>query len=112
METEEPLDLVIRGGMLVDGTGNPWVRADVGVRGGRVAVIGHLDGACGRRVIDATGMVVAPGFVDIHSHSDLALLVDGRALSKVLQGVTTEVVGNCGLSAAPLVGAVDRKSVV
>lgn len=104
MHAEEVLDLVIRGGMLVDGTGNPWVRADLGIRGGRIAVVGHLDGACGRRVLDATGMVVAPGFVDIHSHSDLALLVDGRALSKVLQGVTTEVVGNCGLSAAPLLG--------
>ncbi|MBC7340078.1 MAG: D-aminoacylase [Firmicutes bacterium] len=105
METDESLDLVIRGGMLVDGTGNPWVRADVGISGGRIAVVGHLEGEAGCRVLDATGMVVAPGFVDIHSHSDLALLVDGRALSKVLQGVTTEVVGNCGLSAAPLVGA-------
>ncbi|MEW6399056.1 MAG: D-aminoacylase [Bacillota bacterium] len=104
METEEPLDLVIRGGMVVDGTGNPWVRADVGIGGGRIAVVGHLDGVRAQQVLDATGMVVAPGFVDIHSHSDLALLVDGRALSKVLQGVTTEVVGNCGLSAAPLQG--------
>ncbi|HHY93594.1 MAG TPA: D-aminoacylase [Firmicutes bacterium] len=104
MDAEEPLDVVIRGGQLVDGTGNPWIRADVGVRGSRVAAIGHLEEERARRVLDATGLVVAPGFVDIHSHSDLALLVDGRAMSKVLQGVTTEVVGNCGLSAAPLRG--------
>jgi len=101
-EAEGQLDLVIRGGMLVDGTGNPWVRGDVGIRDGKVALIGHLDEQSARQVLDASGMVVAPGFVDIHSHSDLTLLVDGRAMSKVLQGVTTEVVGNCGLSAAPL----------
>jgi N-acyl-D-aspartate/D-glutamate deacylase len=95
------LDLVIAGGLLVDGTGARPRAADVGIEGARVVALGDLAGARARERLDATGHVVCPGFVDLHSHSDLTLLSDGRARSKVRQGVTTEVVGNCGLGPAP-----------
>jgi N-acyl-D-amino-acid deacylase len=94
-------DLVIRGGEVVDGTGAPGRPADVAVRDGRiVAVAPDLPGAA-RRIIDARGRVVAPGFIDIHTHSDFTLPLNPRAESKIRQGVTTEVVGNCGFSVAP-----------
>jgi len=94
-------DLVIRNGFVVDGAGNPWFRADVGISGGEIEKVGRLDTVEAKRVIDANGLVVSPGFIDIHSHSDLALLINPRAESKIRQGVTTEVTGNCGSSAAP-----------
>ena len=94
------LDWIIRGGSLVDGNGSPIRRADVGIVGGRVAAIGGLDHAVGS-AIDATGQYVAPGFVDIHSHSDFTLLLNRPASSSLRQGVTTEVIGNCGISFAP-----------
>jgi dihydroorotase/N-acyl-D-amino-acid deacylase len=97
------LDLVIRGGTLVDGSGAPRRRADVGVRGDSIVAIGDLTQARAKRTLDASGLVVAPGFIDMHSHSDFTLLVDGRALSKVTQGVTTELLGESS-SAAPAVG--------
>ena len=86
-------DVIIRGGHIIDGTGNPWIKADVGIRGGRVVRIGHLDSAQASRVIDATGQVLTPGFIDMHTHSEYPLLYDGKAQSKIRQGVTTEVVG-------------------
>lgn len=92
-------DLLLTGGLVVDGTGAPPHRADVLVRRGRVAAVGSVGADVERR--DVTGKVVCPGFVDIHTHSDLTLLSDPRALSKVHQGATTEVVGNCGLGVAP-----------
>lgn len=89
-----PYDLVIRGGRIVDGTGNPWYFGDVAIRGDRVAAVGRIpDDAEAKRTIDATGMVVAPGFVDIHSHSDRVLFEDGAAESKLYQGVTTDILG-------------------
>ncbi|HEX8201183.1 MAG TPA: amidohydrolase family protein, partial [Isosphaeraceae bacterium] len=91
-----PFDLVLRGGRIVDGTGNPWFRGDVAIRGDRIVAVGRLDEreiAAARRVVDATGRVVAPGFIDMHAHSDRTLLLDGSAPSKVRQGVTTEVLG-------------------
>ena len=94
-------DVIIRGGHVIDGTGNPWIKADVGIRGGRIVRIGRLDGEQALRVIDATGQVVTPGFIDMHTHSEYPLLYDGSAQSKIRQGVTTEVVGNCGLGVAP-----------
>lgn len=97
-------DLVITGGMLVDGTGSPARPACIGIDGDTIAYVGK-DRVRGKRAIDAAGSVVAPGFIDIHGHSDFTLLVDPRAASKLTQGVTTEVVGNCGGWAAPLVGA-------
>ena len=94
------VDIAIRNGLVIDGTGGDPRRADLGVRGGRVAVIGDVPEAASE--IDATGKVVAPGFIDIHSHSDFTLLVDPRAASAVHQGVTLEVVGNCGFGCFPL----------
>jgi N-acyl-D-aspartate/D-glutamate deacylase len=96
------LDILIRGGTVLDGSGRPGVLADVGIRGDRVVAVEPLHDAQAHTVIDAPGLTVAPGFIDIHTHSDFTLLVDGRADSAVCQGVTTEVVGQCGFSAAPL----------
>ena len=95
-------DILIRGGTVIDGSGCPGVLADVGMQGDRIVAVGPLQGAMAHTVIDAAGLTVAPGFIDIHTHSDFTLLVDGRADSAVCQGVTTEVVGQCGFSAAPL----------
>jgi N-acyl-D-aspartate/D-glutamate deacylase len=94
------VDLAIRNGVVIDGTGGEPVRADVGVKGDRIVSVGHVPEAA--REIDADGKVVAPGFIDIHSHSDFTLLVDPRAASAVHQGVTLEVVGNCGFGCFPL----------
>jgi N-acyl-D-aspartate/D-glutamate deacylase len=93
-------DLVIRHGKIVDGSGNPWYQADLAVQNGKIAAIGLLPPQAGKREIDARGLVVAPGFIDIHSHSDFVLLEDGAAESKIRQGVTTEVLGESG-SAGP-----------
>ncbi|MEX2187663.1 MAG: D-aminoacylase [Pirellulales bacterium] len=93
-------DLVLRGGHVVDGTGNPWFAGDVAIDGDRIAAVGRIAAGEGKREFDATGLVVAPGFIDMHSHSDYALLQDGRAESKIRQGVTTEVLGE-GTSAGP-----------
>ena len=100
------LDLVIENGLVVDGTGTPGKRADVGIAGTRIVAIGDLEAADAGRRLDATGCVVAPGFIDIHNHSDLALLADGRAESMIRQGVTTQVTGNCGLTPAPVQDAI------
>jgi N-acyl-D-aspartate/D-glutamate deacylase len=100
---DEPYDLVIRHGKIVDGTGNPWYHADLAVRGRKIAALGKIPAGAGRREIDARGLVVAPGFIDIHSHSDFVLLEDGAAQSKIRQGVTTEVLGE-GSSPGPYEG--------
>src|SRR5207248_4732902 len=92
-------DPIVRGGKVGAGTGNPWHLGDVAIRGDRVAAVGRVGGSA-PRVIDARGLVVAPGFIDMHSHSDYLLLEDGNAPSKVRQGVTTEVLGE-GTSAGP-----------
>jgi len=93
-------DLIIRNGRVIDGSGNPWFSADIGVRGDRIVFIGDLREARARRVIDAGGLVVAPGFIDMLGQSEFSLLVDNRALSKLSQGITTEITGEGG-SAAP-----------
>lgn len=95
-------DLVVKNGMVVDGTGNPWFKAAVGVRNGRISGIGELSSSESKESIDATGLVIAPGFIDMHTHSGFSLLINPLAESKVRQGITTEVTGNCGSSAAPL----------
>jgi len=90
----------LTGGRVVDGTGSPWARGDVVIDGETIVAVGTTDASVDR-VIDVDGAVVAPGFVDIHTHSDFTLPANRDAHSKVRQGVTTEVVGNCGISAAP-----------
>src|ERR1700675_3377240 len=94
-------DLLIRGGHLIDGSGGPGRDADVAVREGRIAAIEPRSARPAHRVIDARGQVVAPGFIDIHTHSDFTLPLNPRAESKIRQGVTLEVTGNCGFSGAP-----------
>ncbi len=98
-------DLVIRGGHIIDGTGNPWFAGDVAVKDGRIAAVGTVNGSAAR-VVDAAGLVVAPGFIDLHTHSDMPLLEDGDAQSKVRQGVTLDVIGE-STSVAPRDGLVD-----
>ncbi len=95
-------DTLIANGMVVDGAGRLRYEADVGIAGGKIAAIGQLEDAVADRVIDASGQIVAPGFIDMHSHSDRTLLDDPGGESKVHQGVTTEVVGNCGYSPYPV----------
>lgn len=95
-------DLLLRGGLVVDGAGNPATAADVAVVGGRITAVGRLEGVSATRTIDATGMVVCPGFIDMHAHSDLQILADPDHLAKVSQGITTEVLGQDGLSYAPV----------
>jgi N-acyl-D-amino-acid deacylase len=94
-------DLIIHDGHVIDGTGSPWYAADVAVKDGRIAAIGRLKGASAARSIDAHGKVVAPGFIDMLGQSELTLLVDPRAPSKIFQGITTEITGE-GESVAPL----------
>ena len=100
-------DLLIRNGKIVDGTGNPWFYGDVAVKADRIAAIGQIS-AKAKRVIDAQGLVVAPGFIDMHSHSDWVLLEDGDAQSKIRQGVTTEVIGESS-SAGPFKGKLEPR---
>lgn len=100
------LDVVIRGGRVIDGAGNPWYTADVGIAGDRIAAIGRLGAEPAARTIDADGLLVCPGFVDMHTHSDLQLLANPGHEAKVHQGVTLEVLGQDGLSYAPVTDAV------
>jgi len=93
-------DVLIRGARIADGTGNPWFSGEIAIKDGRIAAVGHLGSAAATRVIDATGLVAAPGFIDLHTHSDLTLLADGTAQSKVRDGVTLDVIGE-STSVAP-----------
>jgi N-acyl-D-aspartate/D-glutamate deacylase len=104
-QSQQSLDLVIINGHIIDGTGSPWYSGDVGIRDGKIAAIGNLSQAERKRTIDAHGMVVAPGFIDMLGQSELTILVDPRLPSKIYQGITSEITGEGG-SAAPLNGAI------
>ncbi len=103
-------DLIIKGGTVYDGRGGPPVMCDLGVRGERIVAVGELSGAPARKVLQADGLAVAPGFIDVHSHTDVGLLVNPKAESKIRQGVTTEIAGNCGASPFPLYGREAERS--
>ena len=94
-------DLIIRGGTVIDGSGAAGRRADVAVRGGLITGIGNCAGAAAKAILDAEGLVVSPGFIDAHAHSDTAFLLDSSGASKLYQGITTEISGNCGGSPFP-----------
>jgi len=95
-------DTIIRNGRVIDGTANPWFKADVGIGDEKILKVGRLDPAKAERVIDASGLVVCPGFIDVHTHSDISILFDPKVESSIRQGVTTMVTGNCGMSLAPV----------
>ena len=95
-------DLVLKNGRILDGCGNPWFRGDLAIQGGRIAAFGAPGNLHARQTLDIQERYVAPGFIDIHTHSDLSILVNRRAESAVRQGVTTHVLGNCGMSPAPV----------
>jgi N-acyl-D-aspartate/D-glutamate deacylase len=105
----QDFDLLIRGGRIVDGTGNPAWIGDVSIRGGKIAALGRLEGRTAKQAIDARGLTVAPGFIDIHNHSDYTIVADGNAESMVRQGVTSMILGEGG-SAAPLGGKQDGRT--
>jgi len=96
-------DLLIINGHILDGSGSPWYAGSVAVKDGKIAAVGRIPNGAAQRVIDAGGLTVAPGFIDLHSHSDYTLLVDGKAESKIRQGVTTEILGESE-SAGPVLG--------
>ncbi|HEV3278726.1 MAG TPA: D-aminoacylase [Terriglobia bacterium] len=96
-------DLLITHGRILDGSGSPWFSGSIAVKDGKIVDVGRLTGTTARRVIDAAGLAVSPGFIDLHSHSDYTLLVDGTAQSKIRQGVTTEIIGEAA-SAGPILG--------
>ena len=96
-------DWILRGGEVVDGGGGPRRRADVAIAGDRIAAVGEVANAEGAREIDVSGRIVAPGFIDVHTHDDRALFATPEMAAKASQGVTTVITGNCGISLAPLV---------
>lgn len=99
------MDVAIVGGRIVNGTGSPWFGGDIGIRNGKITRIGRLDRSKAATVIDAKGLVVCPGFIDAHSHTDMVLSLDPKTESTIRQGITTMVVGNCGFSLAPVTPA-------
>src|SRR5690554_6239429 len=98
----DTLDWLLRGGWVMDGSGAPRERADVGIRDGRIVVVSPGVQVPARHTLDVTGKVVAPGFIDVHTHDDRAIFSVDAMRPKVSQGVTTVVTGNCGISLAPL----------
>ena len=96
------VDLLVQNGTIVDGSGGPAYVSDIAVKNGKIETIGPSLKIENRKVLDASGKVVCPGFIDIHSHTDATILINTKAESKIRQGITTEIVGNCGMSAAPI----------
>jgi dihydroorotase/N-acyl-D-amino-acid deacylase len=103
LAAESGYDLLIINGRIIDGSGSPWFEGSIAVKDGKIAAVGRLPNAAAQRVIDAGRLIICPGFIDLHSHSDYTLLVDGKAESKIRQGVTTEILGESE-SAGPILG--------
>lgn len=95
-------DIKIINGMVIDGIGDTRYRADIGITGDQITAIGNLADAPALETVDARGQIVCPGFVDVHTHSDMCLMYDHLGSSKIYDGVTTEVIGNCGIGVAPV----------
>jgi N-acyl-D-amino-acid deacylase len=104
------LDVLIKNALVIDGTGIPAFKANVGIADGRIALVAEGIERETKRTVEARGLHIAPGFIDPHTHSDLTLLADPLAQSKIRQGVTTEVIGNCGVSPAPLLGDAEEQT--
>src|SRR5215475_10435228 len=92
-QDNKPFDIVLRNGHIIDGTGSPWYSGDLGIRDGKIAAIGNLANSASARTIDAHGLVVAPGFIDMLGQSELTILVNPQLPSKIFQGITTEITG-------------------
>ena len=95
-------DLIIRNGKIIDGTGNPWFKTDVGITTDKITRIGQLNGVSASKELDATGLVVSPGFVDPHSHADFNLPIHPKMDSTIHQSITTVIAGQCGITHAPI----------
>lgn len=95
-------DLLIKNGKIVNGTGNPWFKADIGIKDGKIEKIGRLNSTDAEKIIDAKGLIVSPGFIDMHNHSDISVFFNPKLESAIRQGITTLVIGNCGSSLAPV----------
>jgi N-acyl-D-amino-acid deacylase len=105
------MDIIVRNGRVLSGLGDPvpykpWIASDIGIEKEKIVKIGDLSSGAAERIIDATNLMVSPGIINIHSHSDWSLIADGKAQSAVRQGITTEIIGTCGGSAAPLMGEI------
>jgi N-acyl-D-amino-acid deacylase len=105
-------DLIIRDGVIIDGSGNPWFKADIAIEDGKIKRVSRVISQKAEIEINAKKLVVPPGFIDIHTHSDVSLLVNPYGENKVKQGVTTDVIGNCGFSPAPITNATSKKYIV
>ena len=95
-------DILIVNGRILDGSGNPWFRGSIGIKNGKIAEIGPLKGQSAKEILDAGDLIVSPGFIDIHNHSDAVPFVSPREEGRILQGITTEIIGNCGVTLAPI----------
>ena len=101
MESNRTADIIIHGGTIIDGTGRPGFRGDVAIKDGKISALGDLSRLRGEQEFSAEGLAVAPGFIDAHAHSDTMFVRDSSGASKLFQGVTTEISGNCGDSPFP-----------
>ncbi len=106
---KEKIDILIRNGLVFDGTGSEPFESDIGIKDDRIVFVNRKTDMFANKIIDAKGLIVAPGFIDTHAHSDFTILADPIAEGKIFQGITTEINGNCGLSAAPLFGELIKK---
>ena len=104
VEASSEFDLVLRGGSILDGTGGPVWKGDLGIKGDAIAALGEIASSYGKNRCDISGWYISPGFIDIHTHSDGSIIGYPTADSRVRQGMTTEITGNCGSSAAPIEG--------